>query len=232
MADRAIQFIGASHVVAPDKPFFLYCAPGAMHAPHHAPREWIDKYKGKFDMGWDRAREIIRQRQLEGGIIPAGTDLSPQNDDDPAWDSLSADEKRLYSRMMEVVAGFLEHTDAQMGRIINYLEQIGELDNTLFMVISDNCYSAEGGVTGSVNENKFFNYIPESLEQNLAALDDLGGPKYFNHFPWGWTWAGNTPFRRWKREKVSNPFPISEHANTIRAHRCFTSRPVSHRLCA
>ncbi len=212
MADRAIQFVADSYVVAPDKPFFMYWACGAAHAPHHVPREWIDKNKGRFDMGWDRAREIILQRQIEMGIVPPGTELSPHNDDVPAWDQASEDEKRLYVRMMEIFAGFLEHTDAQIGRVLDYLERIGKLDNTLIMVISDNGSSPEGGPTGSVNENMFFNFVPESLEQNLAVLDDLGGPKYFNHFPWGWTWAGNTPFRRWKRETyrggISDPFLV------------------------
>ena len=128
------------------------------------------------------------------------------------WDTLPADERRLYARMMEVFAGFLEHTDHHIGRLIDFLESIGELDNTLIMVISDNGASAEGGPTGSVNENKFFNNVPDDLKQNLAAIDDLGGPKYFNHYPWGWTFAGNTPFRRWKRETyrggVSDPFIV------------------------
>ncbi len=212
LADKAVQFIADAHVVAPDKPFFMYFATGAMHAPHHAPREWIERYRGRFDMGWDRAREMIHQRQLEMGVIPPGTQLSPRDPDVVAWDSLSPEEKRLYARMMEVFAGFLSHTDHQIGRILDYLERIGELENTLIMVISDNGSSAEGGPNGSVNENKFFNFVPESLEQNLAAIDDLGGPKFFNHFSWGWTWAGNTPFRRWKRETyrggTSDPFIV------------------------
>ena len=212
LADRAITFIADAKQVAPGKPFFMYWATGAMHAPHHVPKEWADKYKGKFDMGWEKAREIIHKRQLEKGIIPAGTKLSRHDPDVPKWDTLSDDERRLYARMMEVFAGFLEHTDHQIGRIIDFLEGLGELDNTLIMVISDNGSSAEGGPTGSVNESKFFNFVPESLEDNLAAIDDLGGPKFFNHFAWGWTWAGNTPFRRWKRETyrggISDPFLV------------------------
>jgi len=212
LADKAIAFIADSKQVAPDKPFFMYFATGAMHAPHHVPKEWADKYKGKFDMGWEKAREIIHKRQLEKGIIPAGTELSRHDPDVPKWDTLSDDERRLYARMMEVFAGFLEHTDHHIGRLLDFLEKLGELDNTLIMVISDNGSSAEGGPTGSVNESKFFNFVPESLEDNLAAIDDLGGPKFFNHFPWGWTWAGNTPFRRWKRETyrggISDPFLV------------------------
>ncbi|MCZ6535707.1 MAG: arylsulfatase, partial [Chloroflexi bacterium] len=212
LADQAIQFIGDAKVNAPDKPFFLYYATGAVHAPHHAPREWIDKYKGKFDLGWDQARETILQRQKEMGIVPSNTELPHRDPDTPEWDSLSADEKRLYARMMEVFAGFLEHTDYHFGRILQFLEETGELDNTLIMVISDNGASPEGGVGGSVNEMNFFNYVPESLEQNLSMIDELGGPKTHNHYPWGWAWAGNTPFQRWKKETyrggTSDPFIV------------------------
>ncbi len=212
LVDKAIQFISASKEVAPDKPFFMYFCTGAMHAPHHVPREWADKYKGRFDMGWDKARELIYKSQLELGLLPPGTQLTPMDPDVPRWDSLSEDEKRLSARMMEVFAGFLEHTDHHVGRLLERLERMGELENTLIMLISDNGASPEGGRVGSVNENKFFNFVPESLEENLAALDELGGPKYFNHYPWGWAWAGNTPFRRWKRETyrggTSDPFIV------------------------
>jgi len=212
LADKAIEFIADTKQVAPDKPFFLYFATGAMHAPHHVPTEWSDKYKGMFDDGWEAYRQKTLQRQIELGIVPADTQLSRHDPDVAPWDSLSDDEKRLYARMMEVFAGFLEHTDHHIGRLLDFLDSIGELDNTLIMLISDNGASSEGGPTGSVNENKFFNRIPESLEDNLAAIDDLGGPKYFNHYAWGWTWAGNTPFRRWKRETyrggVSDPFIV------------------------
>src|SRR5690606_297734 len=134
------------------------------------------------------------------GLLPPNTKLSARDPDVKPWDSCSPDEKRLYARMMEVFAGFLEHTDHHIGRLLDYLESTGQLDNTLIMVISDNGASAEGGPHGSINENLFFNNVPETLEDNLKAFDDLGGPKYFNHYPWGWAWAGNTPFRRWKRE--------------------------------
>ena len=212
LVDKAIQFVGDVHVVAPDKPFFLYFCTGAMHAPHHVPKEWADKYKGKFDMGWDEARQVIYRRQVELGIVPPGTELSRPDPDVQRWDTLSAEEKRLYARMMEVFAGFLEHTDHQIGRLVEFLERTGKLDDTIIMLISDNGASAEGGKTGSVNENRFFNCVPESLEDNLKAIDDLGGPKYFNHYPYGWAHAGNTPFRRWKRETyrggVSDPFLV------------------------
>lgn len=212
LADNAIRFIADTKQVAPDKPFFLYFAPGAHHAPHHVPKEWADKYKGKFDDGWDAYRERVYKRQLELGILPKGTALSRHDPDVQEWSALSPNERKLFSRMMEVFAGFVEHTDHNIGRLISFLERIGELDNTLIMMISDNGASAEGGPTGSVNENKFFNNVPESLEENLKAINDLGGPKYFNHYAWGWTFAGNTPFRRWKRETyrggVSDPFLV------------------------
>ena len=210
---KAKAMIADSKQVAPNKPFFMYFCTGAMHAPHHVPKEWADKYKGKFDGGWDAYRETTFARQKELGIIPADTVLSRHDPDVPDWNGLSAEEKRLYARMMEVFAGFLEHTDHYIGELISFLKEIGEYDNTMIMVISDNGASSEGGPTGSVNEGKFFNNVPENLEQNLAAIDDIGGPKYFNHYPWGWTHAGNTPFRRWKRETyrggTSDPFIVS-----------------------
>ena len=200
LADKAIEFIQDAHVTAPDKPFFLYYATGAGHAPHHVPKEWADKYKGKFDMGWDKYREVVHQRQIEMGILPPGTELSAHDPDVPVWDSLSADAKRLYARYMEVYAGFVSFTDHHFGRVLEFLRDIGELDNTLIIVVSDNGASSEGGPVGSLNEMFFFNNVPESLEDNLKMIDQLGGVETCNHYPWGWTNAGNTPFRRWKRE--------------------------------
>jgi arylsulfatase A-like enzyme len=200
LADNAMQFIADSKQLAPNKPFFLYFCTGAMHTPHHVPKEWADKYKGKFDDGWDKYREKVFAKQKEMGIIPQNATLSRHDPDVQDWDKLPTDERKLYARMMEVFAGFMEHTDHHIGRLIDFLERIGELDNTLIMLISDNGASAEGGPTGSTNENKFFNNVPDDLKQNLAALDELGGPKYFNHYAWGWAFAGDTPFRRWKRE--------------------------------
>jgi arylsulfatase len=212
LVDRAIGFISDSKQVAPDKPFFLYFATGAMHAPHHVPKEWADRYKGQFDDGWDAYRQGVHQRQVELGVLPPGTRLSRHDPDVQDWDGLPPEEKRLYARMMEVFAGFLEHTDHHIGRLIRHLEESGELDNTLIMLISDNGASAEGGPHGSVNELKFFNNAPESLEQNMAALEELGGPKHFNHYTWGWAWAGDTPFKRWKRETyrggTTDPFIV------------------------
>lgn len=200
LADKAIEFIQDAHVNAPEKPFFLYYATGAGHAPHHVPKEWADKYKGKFDMGWDEYRKIVHERQLKMGIIPPGTELSAHDLDVPEWNSLSADEKRLYVRMMEVYAGFVSFTDYHFGRIVKFIEKLGELDNTLIVVISDNGASSEGGPKGSVNEMYFFNNVQETLEENLKQIDKIGGPDLINHYAWGWTNAGNTPFRRWKRE--------------------------------
>lgn len=213
LVEKAKAMIADAKQVAPDKPFFMYFCTGATHAPHHVPKEWADKYKGQFDGGWDAYREKTFARQKEMGVIPAGTQLSRHDPDVQDWNSLSADERRLYARMMEVFAGFLEHTDHYIGELIAFLKEIGEYDNTLIMLVSDNGASAEGGPTGSVNEGKFFNNVPENVEQNLAAIDDIGGPKYFNHYPWGWTFAGNTPFRRWKRETyrggVADPLIIT-----------------------
>jgi len=212
LTDKAIGFIADSKQVAPNKPFFMYFCPGAAHAPHHAPKEWADQYKGQFDDGWDVYREKTFARQKELGIIPQDAELSRHDPDVQDWNALPADEKKLYARMMEVFAGFVTQTDYHYGRLFNFLKTIGEFDNTLIMFISDNGASAEGGPSGSVNENKFFNLVPDSLEQNLAMIDELGGPKTFNHYPWGWTHAGNTPFRRWKRETyrggVSDPFIV------------------------
>jgi arylsulfatase A-like enzyme len=200
LADHAITFVNDLRAVSPDRPFFLWFAPGACHSPHHAPREYIDRYGGRFDQGWDQWREEIYARQVASGLLPPGTALSDRPHWVPAWDSLTDDERRLYARMMEVFAGFLEHTDAQVGRVVDHLELLGELDNTIVLVMSDNGASAEGGPRGSYNEMFFFNFEPERLEENLRRIDQLGGPDAHNHYPWGWAWAGNCPLRRWKRE--------------------------------
>lgn len=210
LVDKAMSFIADSKQIAPNKPFFTYFCPGAMHAPHHVPKEWADKYAGQFDDGWDAYREKVFAKQKELGIIPPEAELSRLDPDVKPWDQCTADEKKVYARMMEVFAGYLTHTDHHIGRLLDFLKEIGEFENTLIMVISDNGASSEGGPEGSVNEALFFNLVPERLEDNLKALDDIGGPKYFNHYAWGWTWAGDTPFRRWKRETyrggISDPF--------------------------
>ncbi len=218
ITDKAIEFIRDAKAVAPEKPFFLYYSPGACHAPHHAPKEWIDKFKGQFDMGYEAMREQTLARQKELGIIPADTALPPINpigtsatrqsadgkpfpamDDTRPWDSLSDEEKRLFARMAEVYAGFMAHADDQIGRLLDFLEFIGERENTLIVLVSDNGASGEGGPHGSVNELLFMNGIPDDINQNLAMLDELGGPKTYNHYPNGWAMAFNTPFKMWKR---------------------------------
>lgn len=212
LVDKAISFIAGAKQVAPDKPFFLNFSTGATHAPHHVPKEWADRYRGRFDDGWDVYRERTFERQKRQGIVPPDTRLSPRDPDVPDWNSLSPDARRLAARMMEVYAGFLSHTDHHIGRLLDFLRQIGEFDNTLIMLVSDNGASPEGGVTGTTNELQFFNNAQEPVEDSLRAIDELGGPTTFNHYPWGWTWAGNTPFRRWKRETyrggVSDPFLV------------------------
>jgi arylsulfatase A-like enzyme len=218
LADKALEFIKDAKAIAPDRPFFMYFCPGAAHAPHHAPKEWADKYKGKFDMGYERYRELVLERQKQMGIVPENTTLSqinpigtsadtksptgvpfPPLDYVKPWDALSENEKQLYRRMAEVYAGFLSYTDHQIGRIIDFLEESGQLDNTLIIVISDNGASGEGGPNGSVNENKIANGVPDSLEENFKYLDVLGSPLTYNHYPTGWAMAFNTPFKMWKR---------------------------------
>jgi arylsulfatase len=213
LVDRSIQFIADSRQVDPDKPFYLHLCFGATHAPHHVPREWADRYAGMFDDGWDAYRERVFARQKELGIVPADAELSRHDPDVPDWDAQPPEARRLYSRMMEVFAGFLSHTDHHLGRLLDYLREQGQLDNTIVMVISDNGASAEGGPTGTTNEAQFFNNAQEPIEDSLEVIDEIGGPQHFNHYPWGWTWAGNTPFRRWKRETyrggTSDPFIVS-----------------------
>ena len=213
LVERATAMIADAKQVAPDKPFFLYFAPGAMHSPHHVPKEWADRYAGRFDTGWEAYRREVFDRQRQLGLLPATAELSAPDPDVAEWESLSEDERRLYARMMEVFAGFLEHTDHYIGELIGFLKDIGEYDNTVIMLVSDNGSSAEGGPTGSVNELRFFNNAPDTVEEGLARIDEIGGPTVFNHFPWGWTHAGNTPFRRWKRETYrggsTDPFIVT-----------------------
>jgi arylsulfatase len=214
IADQAIGWIRNQQSVA-GKPFFVYFAPGACHAPHHAPREWIDKYKGKFDQGWDKVREETLERQKKLGVVPASARLTPRPDCLAAWDSLSADQKRLYARMQEVFAGFLSHTDYEIGRVIDAIEELGQLDNTLVMyIVGDNGASAEGGLHGSVNELRLFSAVPEDFQTNLKMIDELGGPHTYNHYPAGWAHAGCTPFQ-WVKQIAShfggtrNPMVVS-----------------------
>ncbi|MEX2557555.1 MAG: arylsulfatase [Actinomycetota bacterium] len=200
LADHAILFLQDLRATYPAKPFFLYLTPGACHAPHQAPAGYIDAYRGAFDLGWDRWREAVFARQTASGLLPPGSELSARPSWVPAWDDLSADERRLYARMMEVYAGFLTHTDVQIARVLDFIASLGELDDTIVIAMSDNGASAEGGPGGTLNEQYFFNFQPESLEENLRRIDDLGTPRANNHYPWGWAWAGNTPLKRFKRD--------------------------------
>jgi arylsulfatase A-like enzyme len=215
LADKTIEFIKDAKVIAPDKPWFSYLCPGAGHAPHHVFTQWADKYTGRFDMGYEKYREVVLERQKTIGIVPGDTELSPVNpyldvtgpqgqpwpllDTVRPWDALDDDEKKLFARMAEVFAGFLSYTDAQIGRILDYLAETGQLDNTLIVVICDNGASGEGGPNGSVNESKFFNGYIDTVEESLKYLDRLGGPQTYNHYPIGWAMAFNTPYKLFKR---------------------------------
>jgi arylsulfatase A-like enzyme len=204
MADKAIAWIRMQHAMAPKKPFFAYYAPGTAHAPHHAPKEWIEKFKGKFDQGWDKQREMTLAKQKEMGIVPPDTKLTKRSEGIEAWDSLNPDEKTLFAHMMEVYAGALAHCDHEMGRIIDAIEEMGELDNTLVIYIQgDNGASAEGSRQGLLNEMTFFNNLKEPFDEVRRRMDELGGPMTFNHYPIGWAHAMDTPFQ-WTKQVASH----------------------------
>lgn len=204
LADRAIAWVRKVKSIAPDRPFFLYVAPGATHSPHHAPADWIAKFKGKFDQGWDLYREETLARQKQLGVVPADTKLSARSPGLPAWDSLTADQKRLYARMMEVFAAYGANCDYHMGRVVEAVKNMPGADNTIFIYIAgDNGSSAEGGLEGSVNENLFFNGFVEKWQDNLKVMDELGGPRHFNHFPAAWAHAMDTPFQ-WTKQVASH----------------------------
>jgi len=209
LADQALRFIRDSKQTEPDKPWYLWFCPGANHAPHHAPQEYIDRYKGKFDDGYEAYREWVLPRMIAKGILPAGTELTPMNpipegtfsptDLVRPWAELSDEERRLFARMAEVYAGFSEYTDAQVGRIVDYLEESGQLENTLIFYCADNGASGEGSPNGSVNEGKVFAAYPDDPQQNLRMVDQLGSPDTYNHYPTGWAMAFSTPYRMFKR---------------------------------
>ena len=204
MTNQAINWVNTQQSLTPDKPFFMYFATGATHAPHHSPKEYIEKYKGKFFGGWDKMREEILARQKQLGVVPQNTDLAPKPAAIKDWDNLTAEEKRLFERQMEVFAGFGEHTDYEIGRLIDALDQRGELENTLiFFIVGDNGASAEGGMIGVFNENTYFNGVPETLDLQLSRLEELGTEHTYNHFAAGWAVAGNTPFT-WTKQVASN----------------------------
>jgi len=201
LADRAIEWITGHKSLQPDLPFMMLWASGSMHSPHHAPDSHIDKYKGKFDMGWDQAREEIIERQKALGIIPADTKLTERIDEIPAWDSLSPEEQSLYARQMEVFAAQMEWVDLQIGRVVSELERIGELDNTLIFVTADNGASGEGGLAGTFNETYVLNGLQTPMEANLRAQEDWGRENTYPHYHAGWAMAGNTPFRYFKQSE-------------------------------
>lgn len=204
MTNQAISWIRSQQSLTPDRPFFTYFATGATHAPHHVPQEWIDKFKGKFDGGWDQYREQTFARQKQLGIIPQDTRLAGKPADIKDWASLSADEKRLFARQMEVFAAFAAHTDHEIGRVVQAIEDMGELDNTLIIyLVGDNGASAEGGMNGMFNEMTFFNGVPETIPNMLKNLDRWGGPDTYPHMAAGWAVAGNTPFM-WTKQVASN----------------------------
>ena len=215
IADKAISWLRQAKSIAPDKPYFLYVATGATHAPHHTPKEWIEKFRRKFDGGWDKYREETLERQKKLDVVPKDTQLTVRSKGLPAWDSLNGDQKRLYARMMEVFAAYGAHCDHELGRVVQAAKEMPDADNTLIIYIAgDNGASAEGGLEGSLCENLFFNGFAEKWQDNIKVIDELGGPKHFNHFPSAWAHAMNTPFQ-WTKQVAShfggtrNPMIIS-----------------------
>jgi arylsulfatase len=204
MTNKAIGWMQFQKALTPDKPFFMYFAPGATHAPHHVPKEWIAKYKGKFDQGWDKLREETLARQIKLGVVPPGTKLASKPKDIKDWDTLSADEKRMFARQMEVYAAFGEYTDNEIGRLLAALDETGEADNTLvFYILGDNGTSAEGSMNGLFNEYTYFNGVPETVADQLAHIDNWGDPSTYPHMAAGWAVAGDTPFM-WTKQVASN----------------------------
>lgn len=199
LVDRAQEFLSDHLTAAREQPFFLYLAFGACHAPHQAPQTFLDRYRGRFDAGWDIERIRVLERQKALGIVPPTTSLAPRNPGLAAWDDLSSDARLVTARLQEAFAGFTEHTDAQIGRLVGFLAKRGELDNTVFVVLSDNGASGEGGPFGSINEYRYFLGLPDSLADNLADIDRIGSPWTHNHYPAAWAQAGNTPLKFYKK---------------------------------
>ncbi len=199
LVDQSIGIVRDLKSVRPDRPFFLYLAFGATHAPHQAPRDYVEKYRGRFDAGWDRIREQWFERQNALGMVPEGTELAPRNPGVRPWEELSENQKRFALRLQEAFAGFLDHTDAQIGRLLSFLEELGEMDDTLIFLLSDNGASQEGGPSGVMDEFKYFNGVPEDVDDVVDRLDDIGGPHSHTNYPWGWAQAGNTPLKWYKQ---------------------------------
>ncbi len=214
LADNAIGYLRELRISHPERPFLLWYASAAPHAPHQAPPDWIDRFRGAFDDGWDAWREATLARQVDLGIVPAGTSLSQRPPWIEAWSTIDPARRRLYARMMEVCAGFIAHADHHVGRVLDHLRATGDLDNTIVVFVSDNGASAEGGPNGTYNQlGHYISDAPDDIADELAHIDDLGGFRSSGHYPWGWALAGNTPFRRWKRYTfeggVRDPFIIS-----------------------
>jgi arylsulfatase A-like enzyme len=204
MTKQAIGWMDSVKALTPDKPFFMYFAPGGTHAPHQVPEEWIAKYKGKFDQGWDKLREETLARQKQLGVVPADTTLAPKPDGIKDWDNLTADEKKLFAHQMEVFAAYGEFTDHNVGKVIQQIEKLGQLDNTLvFYMVGDNGASAEGGFNGLFNEMSYFNGVPETVADILKHYNDLGGPNSYGHYAAGWAVAGDTPYT-WTKQVASD----------------------------
>jgi arylsulfatase len=204
IADQCISWISSHRAASPNRPFFAYWAPGCAHAPHHVAAEWADKYAGAFDHGWDEQRRITHDRQKELGVVPADSELTPRPDSIPAWDDCTDDERRLYARMQEVFAGFLEHCDVQVGRIVEAIDAMGIRDDTLIIyIVGDNGPSAEGSLTGTLNNMKSQHGFPDDVATMVAHIDEIGGPLHEQHYPVGWSWAGSSPFQ-WMKQVASH----------------------------
>ena len=199
LVDQLLQMISDSKGIRPDRPFFAYLPFGATHAPHQAPPEYLEKYRGAFDEGWDVMRERCYQKQIELGIIPEGTQLAPRNPGVDAWDDMPENQQKLAARLQEAFAAFLDHTDDQIGKLVDGLSAMGQLDNTILLVLADNGASQEGGPFGVMHEMKFFNGILESPDEAIERIDDIGGPHSHTNYPWGWAQCGNSPFKWYKQ---------------------------------
>ncbi len=232
LADRAIEYLGDLRAVDDELPFFLYFATGACHSPHHAPADWIERYRGRFAMGWDAWRQETFARQLATGVIPEGTVLTPRPSWVPAWDSLDEREHALAERFMECFAAFLSYTDAQIGRVLTFIEDLGDADDTVVIIVSDNGASSEGGKEGTINEGRLGNFDGASVGEMYRRIEEIGGPLSHNNYPWGWTMAGNTPFKRWKREVheggVADPCIVRLPASRRPTARGVTRRQFAH----
>jgi len=223
MTDKAIAWVELQHAMTPDKPFFMYYAPGATHAPHHVPKEWIARWKGKFDQGWDAVREATLARQIKLGVVPAGTKLAPKPEAIKDWDKLTPDEKRLFAHQAEVFAAFAEMTDHEIGRLVDSLADMGDLDNTLFFYIAgDNGTSAEGGMNGMYNEMTYFNGVHEQVADMLKVMDKWGSPETYPHMAAGWAVAFDAPFT-WTKQ-VASSFGGTRNGMAIRWPQGFRSK--------